>query len=201
MLPEGGASTEAGAPVGLVHDPLACRRMSAVGTKDGRSDAHEQHLLEDLLAHLGGLGAQALGLGHEVEGAQLEGLEDVLALRVAADDDDRRRLPRHQDAEEGEPVHPRHLQVERDDVGLEQRGELERLFAVGRLAHDLDLRVVREHVGDVSAVVRRVVDDEEANGGWAGEVKGYSGSLPLPGPEDASGSRRSWLSARSSARA
>ena len=60
-----------------------------------------------------------IGLRDEVEGTELERFEHVLLLRVArAHDDDGRRLLRHQDAQEGEPIHARHLEVERDDVGL-----------------------------------------------------------------------------------
>jgi len=63
------------------------------------------------LAHLGGLGTQAIGLRNEVERAELERLEHIFALGVAADDDDGRGCLRHQDAQEGKPVHPRHLEV------------------------------------------------------------------------------------------
>src|SRR5262249_50288782 len=68
------------------------------------------------------------------------------------------------DAEEGEAVHPGHLEVEGDDVRLEQRRQAEGLLAVRRFAHDLDLGVVREDLGDDPPVVGRVVHNEEPQG-------------------------------------
>ena len=67
--------------------------------------------------------------------------------------------------------------------GLSERDQLQRLFAVGRLADDLDVGVAGEHVGDVPAVVRRVVDDEEPDGPVGG------GRLAFTSESSGAGSR------------
>jgi hypothetical protein len=102
----------------------------------------------------------AAGLGDEVHGAELERAEHVVAFAVARDDDDRQRALAHQQAEEREAVHLRHLEVEGDDVGHEVEGLAQGLLAVARAADDLDERVGLEHGGDRLAVVGRVVDDQ-----------------------------------------
>ena len=56
-------------------------------------------------------------LRDEIDGAELERLEDVLVATSTADHDDGRWLTRHHEAQEGEPVHARHLEIERDHVG------------------------------------------------------------------------------------
>ena len=63
-----------------------------------------------------------------------------------------------------EAVHLRHLEIERDDVGLQLKGHLQPLFAVAGATDDLELGHTFEHRGDRLAVERRVVDDEDANG-------------------------------------
>ena len=146
-----------------VRPPRAAHVATHDGRREGRPErSHEEHLLEDLLAELRRVGADLpIWFGDEVERAELERLEDVLLLRVRAHHDHRRRLLGHQDAKERESVHPRHLEVERDDVGLQERRQAKRFLSIGGLADHLHVGAGGEHIGDVPAVVRRVIDDHE----------------------------------------
>jgi hypothetical protein len=101
-------------------------------------------------------------LHDEVERAELERLEDVGLRGASGDDEHRRRLPRHDEPEEREAVHLRHLEIERHEIGLLSDHEPQRLFAVAGLADDVDAGDRREDVGDRAAVERRVVDDDDA---------------------------------------
>ena len=87
---------------------------------------------------------------------------------MAGDDDDRRGLLAHQQAQEREAVHAGHLEIERDRVGLELERLRQAVLAVGRLAHDLHLSGGLQGRDDVLAVERRVVDDEHAQRGTGG---------------------------------
>jgi hypothetical protein len=69
----------------------------------------------------------------------------------------------HQDAEERQPVHPRHFQVERHHVRVEAFDLLAGHVGVAGRADDLDLGVVGERVADRLADERRVVHDEDAD--------------------------------------
>jgi hypothetical protein len=52
----------------------------------------------------------------------------------------------HQLVEELQPVHLRHLDVERDHVGIQLLDHVARLEGVGRRAHDLDVGLLVEDV-------------------------------------------------------
>jgi hypothetical protein len=118
------------------------------GALNGPQRAHDGDLAQELFAHGGELARAARGARHEVERAELEGFEHVLALRLARNDDHGRGLPRHQEPQEREAVHAGHLEVERDEVGREQRRDAQGLFAVGRLAYDLDVVGALQELGD-----------------------------------------------------
>ncbi len=62
-----------------------------------------------------------------------------------------------------EPTRARHANVHQHDVGQEIRGELDRFDAVGCLADDLDVVLLREHLLEPTPKQRVVVHDENAN--------------------------------------
>src|SRR6266705_169469 len=67
----------------------------------------------------------------EVEGAQIEGHEGLILIGVSADHDDGRPDRRLAEAlERFDAVHPRHGDVQQDDLGLETLRHLERLLTV-----------------------------------------------------------------------
>ena len=73
------------------------------------------------------------------------------------------------------PVHARHAHVHEHDVDrvVLQRGE--RLHAVGRLAHDLEVGLGVEHHAEAHAQHRLVVDEQDADG-----HAGARGSITTP---------------------
>jgi hypothetical protein len=99
------------------------------------------HLADQLLLDRRQLrGRSQRGLGHEVDGAELEGSEHGVAAAAAAHHQNRGRALRHQQAEEGEAVHARHLEVEGDQVRAELERLAQRLLAVAGPARDLHQR-------------------------------------------------------------
>ncbi|MPL90517.1 hypothetical protein SDC9_36569 [bioreactor metagenome] len=81
-------------------------------------------------------------------------------LRLARYHHHRQRAQPHQLFEEGEPVHPRHLDIERQHIGLQRLDQVARLVGVGGLAHDLEPRIGPQHRPDQAADRRRVVHDQ-----------------------------------------
>ena len=84
----------------------------------------------------------SLGLGQEVDRAQLQGLQGHVGsfLRQGADHDDGRLVHGQEGRQCLQARNLRHLDVERDHVRLEPDGLKHRLTAVARRADDLDLR-------------------------------------------------------------
>ncbi len=82
------------------------------------------------------------GLQQVVDRVDLEGLDGVL-VEGSGEDDERDVRQRVHDLE---TVHPRHLNVEYDDVGVELACHLDRPKAVLGLARDLDVRGCRPGV-------------------------------------------------------
>ena len=84
-------------------------------------------------------------------------------LGQARADDHRDRVLGHDLAQEGQPVHARHLDVQRDDVRDLAADLLGGDVGVGGGAHHRDFRVGREDLGEGLAHDRRVVDDQHAD--------------------------------------
>jgi hypothetical protein len=124
------------------------------------------HLGADLLGEGHRPGAHVDGrLGDEVDRAQLQRAERSGAAALGErrhHDDGRRPLP-HDGLETGEPVLARHLDVERDDVGREQRELRPGDQAVARDAHHLDPGIAAEDLREELAHQRRVVHHEHAH--------------------------------------
>jgi len=120
-------------------------------------DAFEQSFEERVSGIERGVQQRLTGVG-----AELERAEDVLLGAVARDDDDRRRAPGHDEAQEAEAVHLGHLEIERDEVGLERSDEAERFLPVGCLAHHRHALDGGDDLPDELPVERRVVHDEHA---------------------------------------
>ena len=106
----------------------------------------------------------AARLGQHVDRAGLDGVHRQLrpSLRERTDHDHRQRMLRHQNLQEGQPVHPRHLHVEREDVGVEPEDLLAGHIGIAGGPNHLDLRILVERVADRLADQRRIVDDENA---------------------------------------
>ena len=98
------------------------------------------------------------GLLDVVEGADLHGRDGRLDRAVGGDDDDgRQRVDPLDPPQDLDPVHPRHEEVEQDDVEGLGRELLERLLARAR---DLDLVALRgQELGQDVVDDRLVVDD------------------------------------------
>ena len=74
-----------------------------------------------------------------------------------------------------EPAHPRHRQVEEDQVGLEAAGNLDRAPAVLGFADDVETVLPQER-GERPACQRVVVDDEHARSHCLAALIGRIGS-------------------------
>ena len=112
-------------------------------------------------------GVRAARLADDVDGADAQRLDagGRALLRQRADDDGRNRMVLHQLAQEAEAVHARHLDVERDDVGLELQDHVPRDVRIGGAADHLDVVVLAQGVAEQLADDRRVVDEEDAGAG------------------------------------
>jgi hypothetical protein len=108
-----------------------------------RFDLFDQ-LLGDLEQPIGRQGGRLLD---EVDGAGVEGGQHLFPGTAGdADHQDRHRPNRHLPADEGDPVHLRHVEVAGDDVWLELGHQLERLGAVAGSTDDIDERTAGEHL-------------------------------------------------------
>ena len=105
---------------------------------------------------------RACGLRHEVDGAEPQRFQRRLgALRgQRGHHDDRARALDHDAVETVEAVHLRHVDVERDDVGLEGLQLLQRFQPVARELH-LEVGFLAENAPEQLAHQRGIVDDED----------------------------------------
>ena len=89
------------------------------------------------------VGDIVLRLGDKVDGADFQRFQRGLRarLREGGEHHHRHRPQRHDLAQEGETVHLRHLDVERDDVGIERLDLLARVKGILRCTDDLDFRI------------------------------------------------------------
>ena len=104
------------------------------------------HLLGDLLRVLAHAALDIeLGLGDEVDRAELERAQRDLRARVGQrrDHDDRHRPQAHELFEKAQAVHLRHLDVERNDVGIERADHLACGERIGRGADHFQVRLCR----------------------------------------------------------
>ena len=85
-------------------------------------------------------------------------------LRHRAPVDQQIRLDGPDTSQDLEPVHPRHAQVEKGDVGALAVAERLRLGGVPCLSHDLDVFGYRKHLREQLPHQSGVVDDENSNG-------------------------------------
>ena len=69
----------------------------------------------------------------------------------------------HEQTQESQTVHLRHLEVERDDVRLELADAVAGLVRVGRHADDFDVVVGGQRIGGELPHEGGVVDDEHAD--------------------------------------
>jgi hypothetical protein len=118
--------------------------------------------MHHLLERLADLRARLLD---DRERARADGLlRERRALRgERPQDDDRQRQHRHDLAQEGHAVHPRHLHVERHHVGPEPHEEVARLVRVRRGADDLEVGLRAQPAREDAADERGVVDDEDTD--------------------------------------
>ena len=107
----------------------------------------------------------AAWLGEHVYRTGLDGVHRRLRarLRQRTHDHHRQRMMLHEDPEKREAVHPRHLEVERQHVGIEGDDLLAGHVGITGGTHHLDLRILAQGVADRLADERRIVDDEDSN--------------------------------------
>jgi hypothetical protein len=84
--------------------------------------------------------------------------------RQARDHDDGKRPQAHDLVKKLKPVHFRHLDVERHDVGIERLDGFASLQRIGRLSDHDDFGVARQRGRNQAAHRGRIVDDEDADG-------------------------------------
>src|SRR5229473_1386113 len=82
---------------------------------------------------------------------------------MRAEHDHRQRRAAHNQAQRFHSVHPRHFQVECDDVGMKLLDFLQREGAVHRRTHHFDGWVALENRGDELAHQCGIIDDEDAD--------------------------------------
>ena len=101
-------------------------------------------------------------LEDDVDGARLQRLHQGFGafLRERRAHDNRDRALRHNLPQEGDAVHARHFDIERDDVGQVVLNTLRRDEGVGRRAHDADVRIALEYADQGLAHRGRVIDDQ-----------------------------------------
>jgi hypothetical protein len=106
-------------------------------------------------------------LGDDLHGAQGEGAHRGLAVarRQRADDHHRYREVAHELRQEAQPIHARHLDVERDDVGAQAQDLLAGDVRIDGGADDLDVGVLAELLAEDLPYQRGVVDDQDADHG------------------------------------
>jgi hypothetical protein len=101
----------------------------------GRLDFSHQLLAQ--VSH----GIGAAGLRHHIHCSGFESIQGMLGSRLAqrTHDHHRQRMVLHEDLEKGDPIHPRHLNVERDHVGLQLEDFVPRNVGIHRGANHLDV--------------------------------------------------------------
>ena len=108
--------------------------------------------------------------------AGVDGVADVLLVRIHAQDEDARAGELLQDlARHLEAVHLRHRHVEDDHVGLLGAQDVERLGAVAGFAHDEDVLFVLENPPEALADQGVIVDEDDADG-VSGRLAGFGHS-------------------------
>ena len=142
-------------------------RRGAVGPGHHAAEAHRGRCCLDVVGELPGERPdrhRAVGLGENVDGAGFEGIKRHLraGLGQGADHHHRHRMMLHEDPQEGQPVHPRHLEVEREHVGGEPHDLLAGHIGIARRSHHLDPRIEVERVCDRLPHECRIVDDKHA---------------------------------------
>ena len=103
-----------------------------------------------------------LRLRHEIDRAEFESAQGHLCalLRQGGNHHDRHRPEAHQVFEEREAVHPRHLDIERDDVRFELLDTLARGVGISRGADHFNVPIPAQHFAQELSHQRRVVNDE-----------------------------------------
>ena len=89
---------------------------------------------------------------------------------LRADHDHRHGFAFHDQLEEGEARHARHVEIEGHDVDLEIGEAIAGVVGVGGATDELDVFVLAEDIGEDAAEERGVVHDKDANA--AARVRG-----------------------------
>src|SRR6185369_15523084 len=114
----------------------------------------------DLLLHAMPGGVEALvieGLEQVVEGVHLEGAYRVLI--VSGDKDDVRSRFAVERFQHFEAAQFRHLNIEKDEVGLQRLDRIYGLTTIRTLPDNLDFRIISQHLANHFASERFIVDD------------------------------------------
>ena len=103
-------------------------------------------------------------LRDKINRAELERFQSAVGpfARFGADDDDGPRIRRHDLRGGLEPINVGHVDVHRDDIGLERFRECHSFTAIFCLADDLQHLIRTDDVLENFAHERRVIDDQNA---------------------------------------
>jgi hypothetical protein len=83
-------------------------------------------------------------------------------LGRARNEDHRRRPQSHDLLEKGQPVHPRHLDIERHDVWIQRLDHLPRLGRIGGVANHRNARLTLQPVLEERSHQRGIVYDQHS---------------------------------------
>jgi hypothetical protein len=106
-------------------------------------------------------------LADDVDGAHAQCLDSRRRARLGerADDDGRNRVVLPELPQEAQAVHARHLDVERDDIGLVLQDHLPRLAGVSGATHDLEVVVRAQGIAQQLPRDEGVIHDDNAGAG------------------------------------
>jgi cell division protease FtsH len=125
------------------------------------------HLFDEVVLNAGNVGGHAVELlGHIIHRPELQRLQRFpgALLRERAHHQNRDRMQVHDPAERVQPVHARHLDIQRDHVRVQLGNLLDGLLAVARRGDHGHPRILVEHGRERLAHERGVVHHEHAYG-------------------------------------
>ena len=99
-------------------------------------------------------------LENEINSPQFQSLEHAFITTPGTYHDHRCRTVAHNDAQQGKTVHPRHLEVEGDKIGLQIQDATDALFAIHRIADHFNLGKRLQYFGYRSSIEGRIIYDK-----------------------------------------
>ena len=165
-----GAHAEAAQARGRLRLWLRRRLYGSRRTQPGRRrGTHLARQIVPQLAHR----VRPARLRQHVHGAIFQRPESRRAgwLRQTADHDRRQRMEMHQLLQKRQPVHARHLDIQRQHIRPQRQDLVPRHVGIRRRAHDLDIRLPRQRIRQNAPHDRRIVDNQDAYSAVAGHIR------------------------------